>query len=221
VYFYTKGQELGIERIAHWSRQFGLGRPTGIDVPGEKAGLIPDSEWSQRVRRHPWYPGETISVAIGQGPILTTPLQLAVMMAAVANGGSLVTPYVLPGGARSLQPLGVSSEHLAVVQEALRSVVEEGGTAARIRLPGIETAGKTGTAQVIEQKTWVDSKDLEFAQRDHAWFASYAPVAAPELVVVVIVEHGGHGSSVAAPMVKALYEKYFDVRTARAPRSAG
>jgi penicillin-binding protein 2 len=221
VYFYTKGQELGIERIARWSRQFGLGRPTGIDVPGEKAGLIPDSEWSQRVRRHPWYPGETISVAIGQGPILTTPLQLAVMMAAVANGGSLVTPYVLPGGARALQPLGVSSEHLALVQQALRAVVEEGGTAARIRLPGIEAAGKTGTAQVIEQKTWIDSRDLEFAQRDHAWFASYAPVAAPELVVVVIVEHGGHGSSVAAPMVKALYEKYFDVRTARAPRSAG
>jgi penicillin-binding protein 2 len=221
VFFYLEGQELGIERIADWARRFGLGQPSGIDVPGERAGLVPDSEWSQRVRRHPWYPGETISVAIGQGPILVTPLQVAVMMAAVANGGALVTPYVLPTAARPPRPLGFSPEHLAVVREALRSVVEEGGTAARIRLPGIEVAGKTGTAQVIEQKTWIDSDELEFEQRDHAWFASYAPVVAPELVVVAFIEHGGHGSSVAAPMVKALYEKYFDLHTARPARSAG
>jgi penicillin-binding protein 2 len=221
VFFYLGGQELGIERIAHWSRHLGLGQPTGIDVPGEKAGLVPDPEWSQRVRRHPWYPGETISVAIGQGPILTTPLQVAVMTAVVANGGSLVVPYVLPAAARRPRPLELRPESLALVREALRSVVEEGGTAARIRLPGIEVAGKTGTAQVIEQKTWIDSNQLEFEHRDHAWFTSYAPVEAPELVVVAFIEHGGHGSSVAAPMVKALYEKYFDLRPARPTRSAG
>ena len=221
VFFYLAGQDLGIERIARWSRHLGLGRPTGIDVPGEKAGLVPDADWSQRVRRHPWYPGETISVAIGQGPINTTPLQIAVMLAAVANGGSLVTPYVLPGDAKRPQPLGLSPEHVAMVRESLRAVVEEGGTASRIRLPGIEVAGKTGTAQVVEQKTWIDSSQLAFEQRDHAWFASYAPAENPELVVVAFIEHGGHGASVAAPMVKALYEKYFDVYPARAARSAG
>jgi penicillin-binding protein 2 len=182
---------------------------------------VPDADWSQRVRRQPWYPGETISVAIGQGPINTTPLQIAVMLAAVANGGSLVTPFVLPGDAKRPQPLGLSPEHVAMVREALRAVVEEGGTASRIRLPGIEVAGKTGTAQVVEQKTWIDSNQLAFEQRDHAWFASYAPAENPELVVVAFIEHGGHGASVAAPMVKALYEKYFDVYPARATRSAG
>jgi penicillin-binding protein 2 len=221
VFFYLEGQELGIERMARWARHLGLGRPTGIDVPGEKAGLVPDADWSQRVRGQPWYPGETISVAIGQGPILTTPLQVAVMLAVVANGGLLVTPYVLPGDAKPPEPLGLSPAHVALVREALRSVVEEGGTAARIRLPGIEVAGKTGTAQVIEQKTWIDSNQLAFEQRDHAWFASYAPADQPELVVVAFIEHGGHGASVAAPMVKALYEKYFDLKTARTARSAG
>lgn len=213
VYFYNVGKALGIDRIAHYSRMFGLGRPTGIDLDGEKAGLVPDAAWSLAARKHPWYPGETISVSIGQGPVLTTPLQIAAMMAAVANGGRSVVPHLLEGDTREgTEHIELPPEVLEPVRRGLWAVVNApGGTAGASRVPGVEMAGKTGTVQVVHQATRVDNADLPFERRDHAWFASFAPVGDPELVVVVFVEHGGGGSRVAAPIARALYEKYFGV----------
>ncbi len=217
VYFYQLGQKLGIDRMADYARRFGLGRTTGIDLGDEKSGLVPDTNWSRRVRKQPWYPGETISVAIGQGPLVTTPLQIAAMVAGVANGGWLPTPHLVqpPAEASSAQAtgpqaIGVDPYAIEVVREALKAVVNEtGGTGQRARLPQVTVAGKTGTVQVVTQKTWTKNRDLPFELRDHAWFVSFAPADDPELVVVVFLEHGGAGSKAAAPVAKGLYEHYF------------
>lgn len=210
VYFYHLGQRLGIERIASYARRFHLGQPTGVDLKGEKDGLVPDGAWSERVRRGPWYAGETISVAIGQGPLLVTPLQAAALMAAVANGGNLVTPHVRKGEAPPPRPLGVDRAVLELIRRGLWAVVNEpGGTAGGARVPGLEVAGKTGTVQVVAQRTWVKSEDLRPEHRDHAWFVSFAPYDDPRLVIAVFSEHGGKGSAEAAPIAKALYELFF------------
>ncbi len=217
IYFYQLGQKLGIERIADYARRFGLGRTTGIDLGDEKSGLVPDANWSRRVRKQPWYPGETISVAIGQGPLVTTPLQIAAMVAGVANGGWLPTPRLAltpraPANARAAAPqaIGVNPKALDVVREALRAVVNEtGGTGQGAFLPQVQIAGKTGTVQVVTQKTWTKNEDLPFELRDHAWFVSFAPADDPELVIVVFLGHGGAGSKTAAPVAKGLYEHYF------------
>jgi penicillin-binding protein 2 len=210
VYFYQLGARLTIDPIASWSRRLGLGGLTGIDLAGEKSGLIPDRQWSLRHRGTMWFPGETISVAIGQGPLLVTPLQVAVLMAAVANDGHVVRPHLARGMTPpSTREAGVSQPTLAFVRDALAAAVNEGGTGGRARMKTLRVAGKTGTAQVINQETHVDSAQLEYERRDHAWFASFAPVEDPRLVVVVFVEHGGHGSDAAAPLAKLLYERYF------------
>ncbi len=210
VYFYHLGQELGIERIAKYSRQLGLGSPTGIDLLGEREGLVPDPDWSARRRGTPWYPGETISVAIGQGPILVTPLQIASLMAAVANSGYQVRPHVVESPSVEKEQLTVEPWVFERIGAALWSVVnDQRGTGSAARVPGIEVAGKTGTVQVVQQKTWIKSEDLPYEQRDHGWFASYATAGDKQLVVVVLVEHGGHGSTAAAPLAKRLYEIYF------------
>jgi len=210
VYFYHLGKDLGINRIAHYARLFGFGRTTGIELAGEKAGLVPDPQWSLDFRGTPWYPGETISVSIGQGPVLVTPLQMSTMMAAVANGGLRTIPRVGKLGERpSFEPIGVNPVALDAVRDALQAVVMEKGTGARAHVPGLEMGGKTGTVQVVRQVTWIKSEDLPYAQRDHAWFASYASGGDKQLVVVVFVEHGGKGSLAAAPLAKRLYEIYF------------
>jgi penicillin-binding protein 2 len=209
IYFYVRGQELGIETIARYARLLGLGEGTGIDLPGEKSGLVPDGAWSRRVRDAPWYPGETISVAIGQGPLLATPLQIAVLTAAVANGGYRVRPYLVEADAQTPVALPLEDAAIERVQRALEAVVNDGGSGRFAAIPGLRVAGKTGTAQVVEQKTWTRSESLRYEHRDHAWFTSYAPAERPELVVVVFVEHGGMGSQAAAPVARALYESYF------------
>jgi penicillin-binding protein 2 len=210
VYFYTLGQKLGIERIAAYARRFELGQPTGIDLEGERVGLVPDAQWSERVRHHPWYPGETISVAIGQGALLTTPLQIATMVAAVANGGRLVTPHLVPEAAvRPPRSLGLAPGILEPIRRGLWRVVNGQGTAGAARLAAVEVAGKTGTVQVVAHEAYQDSSQLPWEKRNHAWFVSYAPAATPELVVVVFLEHGGQGSRAAAPVAKILYESYF------------
>ncbi len=210
IYFYHLGKDLGISRIAHYARLFGFGRTTGIEIDGEKAGLVPDPQWSLETRGTPWYPGETISVSIGQGPVLVTPLQMATMMAAVANGGHRTVPRVAKLQRKpDFEPLGVDPGALQAVRDALQAVVMEKGTGARANVPGLEVAGKTGTVQVIRQATWIKSEDLPYDQRDHAWFASFATDGDEQLVVVVFVEHGGKGSQAAAPLAKRLYEIYF------------
>ena len=220
VYFYTLGQKLGVERIARYARLFGFGSPTGIDIAGEKHGLVPDPEWSQKVRKQPWYPGETISVSIGQGPVLVTPLQMAEMTALVANGGYKVLPHLIKD--TKLPP----PEHVPIDADALRTVRggmwavvnEPGGTAyGSARLPGVEIAGKSGTVQVIAYAQRTDARHLPFKYRDHAWFTSFAPAVDPQLVVTVFAEHGGGGSRVAAPIAQALYAKYFGIDHGKSP----
>lgn len=213
IYFYTLGKELGIERIGEYARRFGFGEATGIDLAGERAGLVPGPEWSRRVRGHRWYPGETISVAIGQSSLLVTPVQVAVMMAALATEGHRPIPRIVagtPGGGSRIE--GIDPRWWDVAQEGIRRVVSE-GTGRTARLPGLEIAGKTGTVQVVSQEARIESEDLPFEQRDHAWFASYAPAHDPELVVVVFVEHGGSGSRTAAPVARAVYEEFLEKRT--------
>jgi penicillin-binding protein 2 len=221
VYFYTLGQRLGIERIARYARLFGLGSATGIDISGEKRGLVPDPEWSLEARKHPWYPGETISVSIGQGPVLLTPLQMAEMTALVANGGKKVTPHLIKG-AKNLPPVTevpFDKKALAAVRGGMRAVINEpGGTAyGSARLPGVEIAGKSGTVQVIAYAQRIRPEDMPFKYRDHAWFTSFAPADDPQLVVTVFVEHGGGGSRVAAPIAQALYAKYFGIDNGKPP----
>lgn len=214
IYFYTLGQRMGIEKIAEYSRIFGLGKLTGIDIKGEKKGLVPDSEWSLKVRKMKWYPGETISVSIGQGPVLMTPLQMATMTSLVANGGYHVTPHLVRD-AEVPPPVHVPLDEnaLKVVREGLWAVVNEpGGTAYySARVPGAEMAGKTGTVQVIAQAQRTEAKALPFKYRDHAWFTSFAPLQDPKIVVAVFAEHGGSGSKTAAPIAQALHAKYFKV----------
>ena len=208
TYFYRQGVKIGIEVIAAYARRLGLGGRTGVELPGESEGLVPDPEWSRDRRGYPWYPGETVSVAIGQGPLLTSPLQVAVMTAAVANGGFRVRPHLVAGGGEPPEPLGLDAEVISFVAEALANVVAN-GTGRSARTPVVAVAGKTGTAQVVAQETWIRSEDLPPDQADHAWFTSYAPVDAPELVVVVFVENGGRGSEAAAPLARELLEDHF------------
>lgn len=220
VYFYTLGQKMGIERIARYARLFGLGSPTGIDISGEKRGLVPDPEWSLAARKHPWYPGETISVSIGQGPVLLTPLQMAEMTALVANGGYRVIPHLIKD-ARMPPPKRVplDEEALRAVRSGMWAVVNEpGGTAyGSARLPGVEIAGKSGTVQVIAYAQRTDPRNMPFKYRDHAWFTSFAPADDPQLVVTVFAEHGGGGSRVAAPIAQAVYAKYFGIDYGKPP----
>ncbi len=205
VYYYQLGQKLGIDSMARWMRAFGFGEPTGIGLPSEAGGLIGTPEWSRRARGTPWYPGEAVSVSIGQGPVLTTVLQLARAYAALANGGLLVTPHVVVGSPRAeIVDLGLDPTHLEVVRRGLELVVHgDHGTARSLgRLP---VAGKTGTAQVVGLVDGVDSEDLEAHLQHHAWFVGWAPVDDPSLVVALIVEHGGGGGSVAAPTAGEIF----------------
>jgi penicillin-binding protein 2 len=211
VFFYHLGQKLGIERIAKYARLFGLGSLTGIDLQGEKRGLVPDPAWSLKYRKIPWYPGETISVSIGQGPVLLTPLQMAMMTAIVANGGKRVVPHLIKDDANLAEPeqVPLDPKALDAVRRGLWAVVNEpGGTAYNsARVEGMDIAGKTGSVQVIAQAQR-NEKNLPFKYRDHGWFTSFAPLSDPRIVLVVFAEHGG-GSHGAMPLAHDLYEKYF------------
>lgn len=226
VYFHQLGKRLEIDEIARFARRLGLGITTGVDLAGERSGLVPDSAWSHERRGTPWYPGETISVATGQGPLQVTPLQIAVLAAAFANGGKKVHPH-LAAGMPIPEPrdLEIAPDVLDAVRRGMWAVVNDragSGRTARLddpRLREIEIAGKTGTAQVVTQETWTKNEELPPELRDHAWFASFAPYDDPELVVVVFVEHGGGGSTAAAPLARALYAKHFQSHLADRPAS--
>ena len=226
VYYYTLGTRLGIDKIAKWSRAFGLGEKTGALLDDEKGGLVPDTEWKRKRFRQPWYPGETPSVAIGQGYLTVTPLQLANMMATVANGGTLYRPRlvsrvesiegqrVYEQGPEVIRTIELKPETLTRVRNALADVVQgAAGTGKAARSPIIALAGKTGTAQVVEMKgAYLKSEQLSYFSRDHAWFVSYAPLGKPEIAIAVLVEHGGHGGEAAAPMAKKVAEKYAEMK---------
>jgi penicillin-binding protein 2 len=190
----------------------------------EKSGTIPDTEWKRKRFRQPWFPGETVSVAIGQGYVTVTPLQLANMMAAVANGGKLYRPYLVSKvesvdgatvreyGPELIRTIELKEDTLKRVRGALADVVNgPGGTGGAARSQIITIAGKTGTAQVVEMKGgYVKTEQLTYFNRDHAWFVSYAPVDNPQIAIAVLIEHGGHGGDAAAPMAKKVFEKYIE-----------
>lgn len=227
VYFYQLGQRLGIDRIAKYARLLGLGEKTGIELDDEKAGVIPDTEWKKMRFGQPWFPGETPSAAIGQGYVSVTPLQMANMMAAVANGGILYRPWFvrkvesLDGklireyGPERIRSLALKETTLNQIRRALTDVVNSGaGTGGRARSDLVEIAGKTGTAQVAEMRGgFIKSEQLPYLIRDHAWFVAYAPADKPEIAVAVLVEHGGHGGAAAAPLSKKVIEKYSSLRS--------
>ncbi|TDI12135.1 MAG: penicillin-binding protein 2 [Acidobacteria bacterium] len=220
VYFYHLGKELGIEAMARQARQLGLGRPTGVNL-SEESGLIPDESWSRRVRGTPWYPGETISVSIGQGPVLVTPLQQAVLIAALGSGRFVQPrlvrsingePVASAGPGKSLE---LSPRTFQILRRALRGVVNGGGTGAAARLqrhPEFVVAGKTGTVQVVQASADVESSELPQDLRDHSWFIGYAPADDPTIAFAVFVEHGGHGGVRAAPIARDVLDVYFDGR---------
>ena len=229
VYFYDLARRTGIDAIAEMARRFGLGRPVGLDLPGERPGVIPDRAWKEAFLGDIWHPGETLVAGIGQGFIQTTPLQLAVMCARIANGGYAVEPHVqrqgefmgLPAhpeadanGPVELPPfpsLGLVPEHLGIVIEGMNEVSNDPrGTAYRVRIeaPGMEMAAKTGTSQVrritmSERLAGVrKNEDLPWEQRDHALFIGFAPVQSPRYAVAVVIEHGGGGSKIAGPIAR-------------------
>ncbi|HWH78416.1 MAG TPA: penicillin-binding protein 2 [Candidatus Binatus sp.] len=224
TYFYQLGPKLGVDRIAKWAHAFGLGEKSGVALDDERGGTIPDTAWKMKRFRQPWYPGETVSVAIGQGYVTVTPLQMANMMAAVANGGQLYRPRIVSKvesvdgaivreyGPELIRTIELKPDTLNRIHTALADVVKI-GTGGMARSSIVDIAGKTGTAQVVEMKAgYVKTEQLAYFNRDHAWFVSYAPVQNPQIAIVVLVEHGGHGGDAAAPMAKKVYEKYIELQ---------
>jgi penicillin-binding protein 2 len=220
VYFYEAARRVGIDRIAEMANRFGLGHKTGIDIPGERPGLIPTAEWKRKATGIPWQKGETLVAGIGQGYVLATPLQLAVMGARVATGRA-VMPHLVhavvangdvrPSTHKDFPVMRIAPESLQVVRDGMNAVTNvPGGTAysARIKEKGWEMAGKTGTSQVRriskhERETRVlKNEERPWKERDHALFVAFAPVEAPRYACSIVVEHGGGGSAVAAPIAR-------------------
>ena len=222
TFFYQVGLMVGIERLARYAEMFGFGKKTGIGFGTEKAGLVPTPEWKKKTYGTIWYDGETILTAIGQGFLLTTPLQLANAYASIANGGTLYMPQLVesiesPSGKviKEFEPVELgkvelSTETLSLLKEALRGVVaDEDGTAHHLNVDGLRIAGKTGTAQVVRlKKRTRDIEKIPYKHRDHAWFVGFAPYDDPRIVVAVIVEHGGFGSQSAAPVALKVIQTY-------------
>jgi penicillin-binding protein 2 len=185
IYFYQLGKRIGIEEIARYARVLGLGSPTHIDLPGEKVGLVPDPEWKKRVRDEPWYPGETISVSIGQGPLLV---------------------------ARQQEKTGIRSPipevYFEKVVQGMWQSVNDRGTGALARVRGFDVCGKTGSAQVVSTATAEKLAQLKREIKTHSWFTGFAPKDKPEIVVSIIVEYGGGGGAISAPSARELFELY-------------
>ena len=222
VYFYQLGRQLGIQTLADYARRFGLDEPLGIGLAYEAGGIIPDPAWKQRQVGEPWYLGETISVVIGQGYVTATPLQMAAVAAAVANGGTVYRPFlvkqVIATDGRvvesqtpdAVRQTGVAAEHLQVITDGMIDVVHQAsGTGRRAQTPSIRVAGKTGTAQAISGRGG-SSQQVPRHFRDHAWFVAFAPADAPQIAVVCLLEHAGlGGGKAAAPVVQRVLSAYF------------
>jgi len=230
VYFYNLGKLVGVDKLAEYARAFGLGVPTGIALPSEKGGVVPTKEWKLKRTGQPWQPGETISISIGQGFVSVTPLQLLNAYCTLANGGTVYVPRLIQRieavdgqvlqefipQIKSIVPL--SKEWMEIIKKGLWGVCNEsGGTGWALRRPEADVAGKTGTAQVVGQRgRWegVKSHSMPWKWRDHALFVCFAPVQNPEIAVAVVVEHGGHGGSAAAPVARKVIDAYFRIKAA-------
>ena len=230
VYFYRAGEELGMDRLERYAREmFGFGAPTGIEV-AERVGRVPSKDWHRRHSRIGWQPGFTLSTAVGQGALLASPLQLARVYGALANGGRLskarlVLQVTRPDGSvrRRYMPeterrLGVAPEHLALVQRGLVTAVgDEDGTGREAHIDAIPIAGKTGTAEAKQVKRGVPEDIARWLLQDHAWFAAYAPATDPQIALVVFLEHGGSGGKNAAPVARKIIQEYFREEYGRVP----
>jgi len=230
VYFYQLGEKLGVNKIASAAKAFKFGEPMGVGLLNEKAGLIPTAEWKQKSLGKRWYPGDTLSVAIGQGYVLMTPIQLASMIATVANEGTVFRPYlvkrIVDADGKQLQEMSpqiigtteFSKESYRLVKQGLFAVVNEaGGTGGMARMYDVRVAGKTGTSQVIKMRD--SNRGTPYQFRDHALFVAFAPYDKPEIAVAVVVEHGEHGGSAAAPIAARIMRTFFDAK--KPPRKEG
>lgn len=209
VYFYEVGRRLGIDKIASYARELGLGNDSGIGLVKERRGVIPDTKWKQEKKGQPWYLGETFNASIGQGYVAVTPFQMAKLISAVSNGGYIYTPSLLRLKERPqmTKKLNIRSENINEIKKGLFGVVNEpSGTGWLAKSSSVEICGKTGTAQVIGIRR--DSKYLGELHRDHAWFVAFAPCDRPEVALSVMVEHGGHGGTAAAPIARRAIEAY-------------
>ena len=224
VFFYQVGDKVGVDSLAKYAKQCGLGSPTGVDLDKEAKGLVPTTMWKLGRIGVPWQGGETLSVAIGQGFNLVTPIQMLSLISAVANGGTRFKPLVVSriessGGSHIKKeepvPIGrlpASEKTLQIIKKGLIDAVNKRtGTAWIVHLPDITVAGKTGTAQVVRMKEEDKGKseeDILFQHRDHAWFIAFAPSEEPKVAVAVLIEHGGHGSSAAGPVAREMIKTY-------------
>jgi penicillin-binding protein 2 len=236
IFFYQLGLKVGVDAIAHYAEEFGLGSSTGIALPHEKSGIVPSTSWKKRRLGAPWYSGETLSLAVGQGYINATPLQLLMLISAIANGGRLYLPQVTEkvedvyGNLLKEYPVeeigrvDVSEKTLRIIQAALMGAVNDPrGTGWACVLKEAKVAGKTGTAQVIKIPQNFKKGDMDrlpWKHRDHAWFVAYAPFENPVIAVVVLVEHGGYGGAAAAPIAKRVIEKYLSLEQAASSKVA-
>ena len=223
VFFYNVGLKLGPNRISEWAHKMGLGRDSGIDLPVEVPGLIPDEAWKIRINEgkpeweQRWYPGETVNLSIGQGSCATTPLQNAIMMACIVNDGYCVRPYLNEALGPHLSERILSDETLEIVRAGMRKCVEKGppapsGTGNRARIPGVEILGKTGSAQIMSlenHEQFATEEEIPYEWRDHAWFVAGVLDREPKIALCILVEHGHHGSSAAAPFAKDIIEFFY------------
>jgi penicillin-binding protein 2 len=218
VFFYNVGKQLGIDRISFYGGNLGLGHRTGVDLPGEEPGIMPSESWKEKVFHQKWYPGETISVAIGQGAIAVTPIQLSYMIGGIITGGRFHQPHLLLSDKAAPEiDFPISDSTVDTVTEGMFGVVNEpGGTAGASKLPGIELCGKTGSAQVISEQG-LKRAGKQAALKDNAWFVGFAPRQNPEIVVAVLVQGGEHGGEAAAPIARNVVKAYYDKKQGRIP----
>ena len=210
VYFYTLGAKLGIDNLAFYGDLVGFGQPTGIDLPHEKSGLMPSEKWKLRTQRTKWYAGETPSVAIGQGALIVTPLQLARAIGGLSVGGRWYQPHLVKKAADQVKVVEwpLNPEQVKTVVDGMYGVVNEGGTGVRAALPHLEVCGKTGTAQ-LASNDYIKASGGGTELKDNAWFVGFAPRDNPEIVVVAFFEHGGL-SALAAAIVRDVIKAHFD-----------
>ncbi|MCJ7579099.1 MAG: penicillin-binding protein 2 [Candidatus Aminicenantes bacterium] len=218
IFFYQTGLLMEIDTIAFYGKILGLGKKTGIDIPGEFEGLVPTREWKKTARNESWYPGETINVAIGQGQLMVTPLQVAVHTSIIANRGKTVTPYLVPPKSSDSEGLNdllsqisnsaesINSNHFETVIKGAWMAVNDGGTAAAAAVPGFDVCGKTGSTQTISREETIRREELGIETKTHSWFTGFAPRYNPRVVVTILVEYGGGGGATAAPLSKKLFE---------------
>jgi penicillin-binding protein 2 len=219
VFFYNIGMRIGVDKVAEYATLAGLGAKTGIDLPGEEKGIVPSTKWKVRNYRQPWWAGETISVVVGQGALTVTPLQLAYAIGGLATGGNWYRPRLL----RNADPepprhSDLDPAYLAAVLDGMYGVVNEGGTGAVARLPGITVCGKTGTAQLMSNELVKARRrtNPEESIKDNAWFVAFAPRENPEIAVAALWESGHHGN-LSAPIVRDVIRAYFDKKARRQP----